>query len=342
MLQCDGHLPCNRCQDDNVICLFGERDKAQDKTWPRGTVELCLKKQKFYESAIIELYQTILDQQLWKGGAVRQSPDGRPLIHDILAGLKTCNVGPTSYKETTDSIECILRNERPRSASPGRTKNEESSDGEQDEAMYQAQARPLAETRQASFGAEARRMSTRHSRPSSSTATQVGTRPPLMHTQDGRPSTSYSRSAERANQASWQATNVHPYLQAPPYQPTVTQSLNGDSSSLWPANVPLATPNLSPDTESPAATSPFASYVPQSASQSWQRRTYPYSPDYGLPIGNDTLVNDAMFYGNASDERGNLGWMNEPLKQETGEPMLFTMTEDPQREFYGFPGFPFQ
>lgn len=35
-LQCDGESPCNRCQADNAICVFGERKKVQDKVYPKG------------------------------------------------------------------------------------------------------------------------------------------------------------------------------------------------------------------------------------------------------------------------------------------------------------------
>lgn len=38
--KCDGKKPCNKCIQDNKICVFTEKKKLKDKTYPSGYVEL--------------------------------------------------------------------------------------------------------------------------------------------------------------------------------------------------------------------------------------------------------------------------------------------------------------
>ncbi|KAJ5154107.1 uncharacterized protein N7500_009546 [Penicillium coprophilum] len=38
--RCDGSSPCSRCRADNAICVFGERKKAHDKVYPKGTATI--------------------------------------------------------------------------------------------------------------------------------------------------------------------------------------------------------------------------------------------------------------------------------------------------------------
>lgn len=104
VLQCDGQLPCNRCCEDNMLCLFGERDKAHDKVWPKGTVELQQKALAVYETAILQLYQKTQMGYPWEGPPVPIGGDGRPLIHAILASLGTCNPNCPIFDQIKEEI----------------------------------------------------------------------------------------------------------------------------------------------------------------------------------------------------------------------------------------------
>ena len=342
VLQCDGLYPCNRCQDDNVICLFGERDKAQDKTWPRGTVELCLKKQRFYEQAIIELYEVVLDQKAWKGGQVRHSADGRPLIHDILAGLGTCNI-TRDYQETSDRIERILSEESSPSSSPRRAGRRAELDAEESAEHQNSQAQPLAELSQRASDPSARRTSTRRTRPRSSTTPQDPPQPLSAQKNEGQypvpPPEMIERMTEATSQANGQA---HPPRSS--YPPAIPQSQSGNSTPGWPAQVPLATPNLSPDTESPTAMSPFGPYsFATASSRTWQMPVGTQSFDLGTAYQTDALLSDPVIYEGSFDGRRSYAWQTENFKQDNEDPMLWSaIAEHPPQDSYSFGDYPFQ
>lgn len=87
-----------------MVCLFGERDKAHDKVWPKGTVELQQKALSYYEEAIIQLYNRALAGCPWDGPPVPVAGDNRPLIHGILASLGTCSLGCPIFDEIKTKI----------------------------------------------------------------------------------------------------------------------------------------------------------------------------------------------------------------------------------------------
>ena len=343
MLQCDGLYPCNRCQDDNVICLFGERDKAQDKTWPRGTVELCLKKQRFYEQAIIELYEVVLDQKAWKGGQVRHSADGRPLIHDILAGLGTCNI-TRDYQETSDRIERILSEESSPSSSPRRIGRKTELEAEERPEHHNVQAQPLADPNHRVSDASARRTSTRKTRPRSSTTPQNPPEQLPAHENEGQYPIPQPDRIERMTKTTSQ-TKGRANLPTPSYPPAASQRQKGNGTPVWPAQVPLATPNLSPDTESPAAMSPFGpfTFAPNTSQQTWPMPVGTQSFDLGAAYHNDPLLGDPVIYEGSFDGRGSFAWQAENLKQNNDDQMLWSaMAERPPQDPYGFGDYPFQ
>ncbi|KAL8825519.1 MAG: hypothetical protein Q9191_004366 [Dirinaria sp. TL-2023a] len=341
-LQCDGLYPCNRCQDDNVICLFGERDKAQDKTWPRGTVELCLKKQRFYEQAIIELYEVVLDQKAWKGGQVRHSADGRPLIHDILAGLGTCNI-TRDYEETSDRIETIMSEESSPSSSPRRIGRRAELDLEIKSEPADSHVHPLAELSQRASDPSARRTSARRTRPRSSTTSQEPPQQLPGQKNEDQYSIKAAEIIERMNRPLSRAkAQAHP--PRPSYPSAVSQRQTGNNTPAWPAQVPLATPNLSPDTESPTVMSPFGSYSFATApSQTWQMPVDTQSFDVGTAYQTDALLGDPMIYEGSFDGRGNYAWQPENYKQQTEDTILWSaMTERPPQDSYGLGDYPLQ
>lgn len=79
--------------EDNICCLYGERDKTQDKVWPRGTVELQQKAIAIYENAIIELYEKLRNERQWIAPLVQRGGDGRPSLHEIIVRVASAKEG---------------------------------------------------------------------------------------------------------------------------------------------------------------------------------------------------------------------------------------------------------
>ncbi|OQO01649.1 hypothetical protein B0A48_12686 [Cryoendolithus antarcticus] len=84
--KCNGEVPCSRCKADDQICVFGERKRSHDKIYPKGYVEQLEQQQGQMASGLRELYQRALSDGHWRGSSLAET-DGKPLVHDILAGL---------------------------------------------------------------------------------------------------------------------------------------------------------------------------------------------------------------------------------------------------------------
>ncbi|EEQ35430.1 Fluconazole resistance protein 1 [Microsporum canis] len=91
--KCDGECPCSRCMSDDVICVFGERKKAHDKTYPKGYVELLEHQQTQLVSGLQEMYRMSIRGDIWPGQPLQDTSSGRPLTHDILERLGALNRG---------------------------------------------------------------------------------------------------------------------------------------------------------------------------------------------------------------------------------------------------------
>lgn len=85
--KCDGASPCSRCKAGNTICMFGERKRLHNKTYPKGYVEMLEQQRTQLVAGLQQLYSRLQNRQEWPGGSLRNTEGGYPLTHDILERL---------------------------------------------------------------------------------------------------------------------------------------------------------------------------------------------------------------------------------------------------------------
>ncbi|KAL9076358.1 MAG: hypothetical protein Q9161_001074 [Pseudevernia consocians] len=130
VLQCDGASPCNRCQSDNAICVFGERKKSHDKVYPKGYVEMLEQQQDKLVNALQELYDRNLNRKAWPGPPLQKTAKGIPLTHDILDRLGLLKLDDQgnyeTFEEDTDVLrqKMIIKEEEPAYPTPNTTQSE--------------------------------------------------------------------------------------------------------------------------------------------------------------------------------------------------------------------------
>lgn len=107
--KCDGASPCNRCQSDNAICVFGERKKSHDKIYPKGYVEMLEQQQDKLVNALQELYDRNLNKKGWPGRPLHKTSKGIPLTHDILDGLGLLKLDDQGKHEDFEEDPNVLR-----------------------------------------------------------------------------------------------------------------------------------------------------------------------------------------------------------------------------------------
>lgn len=107
--KCDGASPCNRCQSDNAICVFGERKKTHDKVYPKGYVEMLEQQQDKLVNALQELYDRNLNRKAWPGPPLQKTAKGIPLTHDILERLGLLKLDDQGNYETFEEDTDVLR-----------------------------------------------------------------------------------------------------------------------------------------------------------------------------------------------------------------------------------------
>ncbi|EFE42179.1 C6 transcription factor, putative [Trichophyton verrucosum HKI 0517] len=137
--KCDGDLPCARCSADNVVCVYGERKRTHDKTYPKGYVELLEHQQTSLVFGIQEMYKLLIKGNKWPGQPLNNSHNGHPLTHDILERLGALNVadGPANaglprFEEDLEAMQAQLLRKSPERAQvtqhPGRMELAEQTD----------------------------------------------------------------------------------------------------------------------------------------------------------------------------------------------------------------------
>ena len=317
MPQCDGLYPCNRCREDNVICLFGERDKTQDKTWPRGTVELQQKALNIYEEAIIELYRRSLSGCPWDGPPVPQSGDGRPLIHAILATLGACKPNCSYFQEIKEKIGKVIDAEAPPKTFQPSLKRE----GDLDVKRESQDSWP-------------------HSIPAS---IQEHPRMPNSMAQATSHGASYPPSPPKeSTQTSANTTK----RASPSGSPVINQGQRSTRTSHLPAQITLPTPNPSPNTETtPQMTSSFGHFNYQNTTPQtpWPYGTNVSSSGSFPSYENTPILGGPALYDDGLSEVQSYGWPSTNPQISGEEQMLLAAMMDvpTQQNPYGFSDYPF-
>lgn len=319
-LQCDGALPCNRCREDNMVCLFGERDKSQDKTWPRGTVELQQKVLTIYEEAIIQLYQRSLSGCSWSCPPVPHSGDGRPLIHAILASLGACQQNCTYFREVDEKI--------------GRHLNQEAS------------LKPIQRSLKKEGDLDVK-VEFQESWP------EVTSQPVPQRAQPGGPmpqGTSYDApyppSPPRENPQ--QQAAVSGQRTSTSTSPQTRQERRSNHTSLVATQMTLPTPNLTPDTEktpqvSSSSFGPFA--YPTNASQNnWPYSTAASSSGNFPSYQTTPMLGAPALYDDTFSEAQGYGWPGANNQLIGDEQTLLATMMDPSapQNHYAFSEYPFE
>ena len=82
-----------------MICLYSDRDKANDRNWPKGTAEGMHVQLHIFENTICEMYQRMLRLGTWPGNPLEEIPGkGVPHVHDIVERMG-CMPNAEEFKE---------------------------------------------------------------------------------------------------------------------------------------------------------------------------------------------------------------------------------------------------
>lgn len=100
--KCDGVDPCLRCRADNATCIFGQRKKVHEKSYPKGYAEMLEQQQVWLVSGLQELYNRAVQGQGWPGEPLKLEPNGFPLTHDMLVRLGALNNGAEKSERQTN------------------------------------------------------------------------------------------------------------------------------------------------------------------------------------------------------------------------------------------------
>ena len=299
-----------------MICLFGERDKTQDKIWPKGTVELQQKALNIYEEAIIELYKRALTRCPWDGPPVPQSGDGRPLIHAILANIGTCKLNCSYFQEIKEKVGQVMKEESSSRPSQRPTKKE----GDVDVKMEPKDSWPQTIP----------------------TSIQENPRIPAPMPQGSAQDASYPPSPPN------EKTQPSAYPQAhisPSKSPLVTRRRRSNRTSCLPAQITLPTPNPSPDTE--ALTKISSSFGPLNYQNNTPQPPWPYgatAPSSNLSSYDSTpLLGGPAFCGDSPGDAQCYGWSSTGFQQSAEDQMLLSAMMDfpTSQNFCGFGDYPF-
>ncbi|KAL2816696.1 putative C6 transcription factor [Aspergillus granulosus] len=128
--KCDIGNPCGRCRADNAICVFG-RQKAQNKVYPKGFVEMLEQQQTWLVAGLQELYHRTCDGQGWSGDQLKCEANGRPLTHDLLVHLGALD---QSKGECFEENPEVMQHKLWKQNAPDPTQQQESSDASSDSA----------------------------------------------------------------------------------------------------------------------------------------------------------------------------------------------------------------
>ncbi|KAH8652878.1 hypothetical protein BGZ61DRAFT_500788 [Ilyonectria robusta] len=85
--KCDGEFPCQRCNDDGLVCTAGVRKTIEYKQLPRGYTAVLEHNQFALAATVHKLYAMARDQQRWDLGEPELNDRGQPVIHNIASKL---------------------------------------------------------------------------------------------------------------------------------------------------------------------------------------------------------------------------------------------------------------
>ncbi|KAK6359585.1 Fluconazole resistance protein 1 [Orbilia brochopaga] len=93
--KCDGALPCQRCIADDQICVFSERKRSKDKTYPKGYVELLESRNQVLAEA---LHKVLYCHQHNIDTTTLYPRDGKIVLNEVLGQLETFKGLPSTFK----------------------------------------------------------------------------------------------------------------------------------------------------------------------------------------------------------------------------------------------------
>ncbi|KAF3154254.1 Fluconazole resistance protein 1 [Orbilia oligospora] len=93
--KCDGALPCQRCIADDQICVFSERKRSKDKTYPKGYVELLESRNQVLAEA---LHKVLYCHQHNIDTTNLYPRDGKIVLNEVLGRLDSFKGLPSSFK----------------------------------------------------------------------------------------------------------------------------------------------------------------------------------------------------------------------------------------------------
>lgn len=102
--QCNGRTQCNRCGQDDAICVYTKRKRPNDKAYSKEYVQLLEEQQDLLVRGVKELYRrSRAGQQLPE---LHDNGSDQSLIHDILASLDMIRNGKEESDHETTSVKC--------------------------------------------------------------------------------------------------------------------------------------------------------------------------------------------------------------------------------------------
>ncbi|VUC27231.1 unnamed protein product [Clonostachys rosea] len=85
--KCDGVFPCQRCNDDGLICTASVRKRPGYKQLPSGYAEVLENTQLVLVATIRKLYEMVRNGDEWHLGEPRCNDRGQAIIHNIAQKL---------------------------------------------------------------------------------------------------------------------------------------------------------------------------------------------------------------------------------------------------------------
>lgn len=113
--RCNGKIQCNRCGQDDAICVYTKRKRPNDKAYSKEYVQLLEEQQDLLIHAVKELYRRS------RAGLplpeLHESIGDQSLIHEILASLDMIDDDREDSDRDTKSAACIEQTSRRSSTS---------------------------------------------------------------------------------------------------------------------------------------------------------------------------------------------------------------------------------
>ncbi|KAJ5679479.1 hypothetical protein N7462_007723 [Penicillium macrosclerotiorum] len=98
-------IPCSRCRADNTICVFGkQKQKAFDKVYPNGYVEILEQQQAWLVQGLQELYHRTAKAEGGLRAQLKPDSQGHWLIQDLLVHLGIFDLSKAEYFEESPDI----------------------------------------------------------------------------------------------------------------------------------------------------------------------------------------------------------------------------------------------